>query len=61
MNAAYYTYTHPTCIISSSDMTSNIAQEGKLNFYITTFLILLSQLYKYNKMTPLVQTVGKKS
>lgn len=44
MNTAYYAYTHATDIISSSDMSSNIAQEGKLNSYIMTFLILLSQL-----------------
>lgn len=44
MNTAYYAYTHSTDIISSSDMSSNIAQEGKLNSYIMTFLILLSQL-----------------
>lgn len=44
MNTAYYAYTHPTGIIPSSDMSSNIAQEGKLSSYITTVLILLSQL-----------------
>lgn len=44
MNTAYYAYTHSTGIIPSSDMSGNIAQEEKLNSYILTFLIILSQL-----------------
>lgn len=42
MNTAYYAYTHPIGIVPSSDTSSNIAQEGKANSYITTVFILLS-------------------